>query len=210
MQDDIFMNESYHWPKYDHSPDKCLNKVRLYLKDLQETVKRSRGHTLCIQAGGHAGLWPIELAKHYQTVYTFEPEKILFRCIIENLKSHHKGGGEIIVSTKALGPEIKSSVKFKSHPSAGSWRIDESGKHEVEMITIDSLNLPACDAIFLDIEHYEIPALRGALETIRKFQPVLHVEVLKNEEQAMADFMKSINYKHALKVHCDHIYVPEK
>jgi FkbM family methyltransferase len=47
---------------------------------------------------------------------------------------------------------------------------------EVETITIDSLNLDKCDFIKLDIEGAEPLALSGAMETIKKFHPVILFE----------------------------------
>lgn len=44
-------------------------------------------------------------------------------------------------------------------------------------ITIDSLNLAACDYINLDVEGFEQAVLEGAKETIKKFRPILCVEI---------------------------------
>jgi hypothetical protein len=42
------------------------------------------------------------------------------------------------------------------------------------------LQLPACDLIQLDLEGYEVYALYGARETIRRHRPVLIVEINKS------------------------------
>lgn len=201
----IFINEGWYWPKYDKRPDKCLRKVTAFLNDISHAIELSNQKKCCIQAGGHAGIWPIELAKHYKNVFTFEPEKILFECMFNNALKEN--ASNIFMSPQALGPECKDA-KFKSHSSAGSWRIADDGDYDVHMVTIDSLNLKYCDAIFLDVEQYEIPVLQGALQTIKEFSPILHVEILAGEKDKMDDFMRSINYKHVIQTNSDHIYVP--
>jgi hypothetical protein len=47
----------------------------------------------------------------------------------------------------------------------------------IPMLTIDSLNLPDCSFIQLDVEYYELNVLRGALETIEKYKPVISCEL---------------------------------
>lgn len=202
MDNDIIINGGYRWPAYDHKPDKCLRMVRAGLHHSQSAINLCKDRKVCVQAGGHAGLWPVELSKYFGWVYTFEPEKTLFRCM------QHNAGmiKNITMSDQALGPCLEK-VKFKSHSSAGSWYVSENGEHEVDQISIDSLNLDACDAIFLDVEKYEIKVLSGAIQTIRKFNPVLHVEVLEGERRTMDQFMKAINYVYADSIGRDVIYV---
>lgn len=200
--DGIEWHEDYGvwFPSYDHKPKKCLARVRSGLRHSDHAIKIARAARACIQAGGHAGLWPQRLAGFFSTVYTFEPEKALFECMKRNVVQQN-----VIMSDKALGP-YAGRARFKAHCSAGSWRIDDAGKHEVDMITIDSLNLPACDAIFLDIEGFEIRALSGGYETIMKYQPVLHVEVLGGKREATDAFMRTIDYKPVHEIGNDVVY----
>jgi hypothetical protein len=59
------------------------------------------------------------------------------------------------------------TVKMRSAVSAGSWNIQRARQaHCASQITIDSLALKQCDALFLDVEAYEVEVLRGAAETI--------------------------------------------
>ena len=46
----------------------------------------------------------------------------------------------------------------------------------VPVMAIDQLALPACDLIMLDIEGDELPALRGAVQTINRYRPVIVAE----------------------------------
>jgi FkbM family methyltransferase len=51
-----------------------------------------------------------------------------------------------------------------------------SGLEEVDLITIDSLNLPSVGLIKLDIQGSELIALKGAAETIQRCRPVVLIE----------------------------------
>jgi FkbM family methyltransferase len=191
------------WPDYDHNPPKCFNKVRLQINAMDATIAASRGFDLCIQAGGHAGMWADQLARVYKRVVTFEPDPALFACMEKNLA----GRENIEMHEKALGREV-GTVLMMPHPSAGSWYVSERGRVFVEQTYIDSLDLPACDAIILDIEGYEAEALAGAAQTIKKFRPVLHLEILPRARDAIMKAVERFGYVFRVQVHSDSIFVP--
>jgi hypothetical protein len=55
--------------------------------------------------------------------------------------------------------------------------IEEVEHGEVEARAIDGLALPRVDFILMDCEGFELRALQGALATVRRFQPVMVIEV---------------------------------
>ena len=86
---------------------------------------------------------------------------------------------------------------------------DEKGYRAV--IPIDSLPLSSCDLIQLDIEGYELEALKGAKETIEKFNPVIVVELKElphapRKHKQCARYLNSLGYKEVGKVHRDVIF----
>lgn len=205
MDDKISYREDFGcwWPLYDHKPEKCFKIVQAFLSDMDFALSLVKDKSVCVQAGGHAGFWPNKLSGHFKTVYTFEPEKMLFECMRRNF-GHVQN---IIMSDKALGA-TQDIVHLMAHCSAGSWMVDPFGRHPVEQITIDSLNLPACGAIFLDIELYETEALKGARATIKKFKPILHLEVGASRLESMSEFMKEFDYRLIKDLGRDAVYGP--
>jgi FkbM family methyltransferase len=81
-------------------------------------------------------------------------------------------------------------------------------KRTVPMVTIDDEvgALGACDALFLDVERFEIAVLRGAIKTVERCSPVITVEVLKGEGPNIEAYMQSIGYSLRARVHNDRIY----
>ena len=53
---------------------------------------------------------------------------------------------------------------------------DTVNKNVTPIITIDSLNLSDVDLIHLDLEGYELFALQGAIETIKRYKPLIVLE----------------------------------
>ena len=52
-----------------------------YLKHVPEDRRR-----VCVQAGGHVGIYAVALAEHFDRVYTFEPEPENWECLCANLE----------------------------------------------------------------------------------------------------------------------------
>lgn len=192
-----------YWPDYDHSPPKTFNKVRMQINAMDATIAQSRGFDLCVQAGGHVGMWPDQLARVYKKVITFEPDPALFACMEKNLH-----GRENIQMIRAALSRERGELMMMPHPSAGSWYVSDQGRVRVMALAIDDANLPACDALILDIEGHETEALAGAAETIKKFRPVLHLEILKRHTEATQKAVADIGYRFFTQVHSDYIFVP--
>jgi FkbM family methyltransferase len=193
------------WPDYDHKPEKCKQFVDHGLPAIDVAVQRCRGAEVAVQAGGHAGFWPKRLREIFRKVYTFEPEPILYECMVRNTASSEPGAGTVYFYPLGLGAEV-GRARFKSHVSAGSWRVDPAGEYEIELTTVDSLELPACDAIFLDIEGYEAKALIGARKTVARYKPVILCELLPRSAEAIEAWMHVNGYKQVARFGRDGIY----
>lgn len=143
---------------------KGLGIIRNALKYLPKTDRR-----MAIQAGGHLGLWPKTLAQSFQHVYTFEAHEENFSCLRANV--HEKN---ITVKYAALGFE-PGTVGIRTTKTTGSHFVKHEGGN-CPVVTIDGLRLSRIDALFLDIEGYELFALHGAIETLKNLRPVVVCE----------------------------------
>src|SRR5581483_871522 len=75
----------------------------------------------------------------------------------------------------ALGHESGfTGLERQYYDNVGMHRIKDNGP--IPVVALDSMNLPACDLLALDVEQYEVHALRGAYETIERCSPVIVCE----------------------------------
>ena len=161
-------------------------------------LKYCRNFDVVIQAGGNQGLYPRLFSKYFKTVYTFEPDSYNFHCLVNNCQQDN-----IFKIQAALGPESKL-ISISGEPgmtNSGTITV----QHQfglVPQVTIDSFNFTAVDLIQLDIEGYEAESLKGALQTIEKFRPVVSCE--RNDGNLLIER----GYKHVTSVGADQIYVP--
>ncbi len=162
---DMIERRGFFWPPSD---DWCWRVIHDELPDLDVAVGLARGRQLAVQAGGNVGVWAAHLAKSFGQVITVEPMAENYACLVKNIPanvSHQLAGfGE---KPGTIGMETVQG-------NAGAHYVRSDGG--ISVITIDSLDLPACDLICLDVEGYEPMALRGAEQTIRKYRPVIQIE----------------------------------
>lgn len=192
--------------------DKAVKYALRDLPTLDKAVALASGRTAAVQAGGNLGVWPDWLSRVFATVYTFEPAPDLFpiltaqACAPNVIKFQAALGCErTLIATSADRDDGKNSHPGVTHVS---------GPGTVPTLRIDDLGLQVCDLIALDLEGYELFALRGAVETVHRCRPVILVEINGRCERfgVMADqvrgWLASACYRLVFREHSDEVYVP--
>ncbi len=114
-------------------------------------------------------------------VYAFEPQRLPFQMLcgnaavngLTNVRALHKAAGAQDGTARIAAPAWDEAHNF------GAVAIGDAtsgGGEKVEVIALDSLELPGCRLIKVDVEGMEPDVIRGARETVRKYQPYLFVE----------------------------------
>jgi FkbM family methyltransferase len=191
------------WPDFEHNPEELFKYMLRRVTDVDVAMQHVRTKGVAVQAGGYIGLWPRRLAKFFELVYTFEPVPELFECLKLNTDRYCPG---VIATNALLGPSSGTAQYVMK--SGGRTTAINGGDRHAGQYCIDELDLVRCDAIYLDVERYELEVLKGAEETIRKFKPVVTLEVKEDTQQEFTDFMRARGYSLAAKVHADAVYVP--
>ena len=153
-----------------------------------------------VQAGGACGMYPRIFSNYFKTVYTFEPDPLNFFTLVVNCQKDN-----IIKMQAALGDKhTMIQVARLTNQNVGMNRVVENDVGIVPQLMIDDLKLTACDFIQLDVELYEIYALRGAVETIKKFRPVIAVENRNDDIDTL--LINELGYKIYAQSQMDTIY----
>lgn len=167
-------------------------------------VRHAPDRRCIVQAGGNVGAFPLALAKDFNLVVTFEPDPTNYVCLEHNTR--RKG---IEAHQAALGEKsARCSMVVVDKENCGAHQV-KVGKGQIDVCTIDSLDLSACGAIWLDIEGAELAALKGAQATIRKFAPIVITEEkgLGGEpEGAIAAFLATLGYRETSRRFNDRLY----
>lgn len=189
------------WPDQEHKVRELFLYQLRRVTDVDVAVKLCRTTGVCVQAGGFLGMWPRRLAKFFEYVHTFEPVPYAYECLKKNV-AHLP---QVICTNAALTNKV-GITKFQVL-TGGRSMPDVAGAEPVATVTIDSLDLIRCDAIFLDVERSELAALDGAAKTIERFSPVVTLEVKDDTARAFDEYMARLGYERKAFVHADAIYV---
>lgn len=203
---DYRLEQGFFWPKGDKH---CAEIIFSHRANLRQAMAYVRKADVAVQAGGNCGVWPVEMAKAFEAVYTFEPDHENFACLTLNTR----GLPNVIKMQAALGDARGTVGLIYEDRNCGATRV--TGRGNIPVLRIDDLGLRKCDLIYLDIEGKELSALSGARKTIADMKPVIVVEdkglsshygVPKGE---VVNWLKqNFDYAVAKQLHWDTVLVP--
>lgn len=85
-------------------------------------------------------------------------------------------------------------LKFDACNEFIGQNIDYGNTQKVPLISIDSLELKRVDFIKIDVEKMELEVLKGAENTIAHCKPVLVIEVIKSDKEAIKMCLKEYEF----------------
>ncbi|NBR26242.1 MAG: FkbM family methyltransferase [Micrococcales bacterium] len=159
-----------------------------------------------VDGGANIGFFTVPVAHRTQgrnnRIIAFEPQRQLFQALggslaingYDHVYLHNCGLGA--EPGKAQLPAVDYSIAqdFGTVSLNDKTTVDEHGwmtDRVVDVTSVDAMALPRLDFFKLDVEGYEVPALTGALDTIRKHRPWIWVEYFitgaEPIKQALAD-----------------------
>lgn len=125
---------------------------------------------VCVDAGANAGyysnLFGYKGASH---IYTFEPiERLLEICRKSSVINGRYGGGTYHLYNKGLSDRAGYIGFTEGLEENGGSHIDPRSPESIEIITLDSLDIPEVHFMKIDVEGHEPQVLRGAKQTIAR------------------------------------------
>ena len=125
-------------------------------------------------------------------VYAFEP--VLENFLLAKLCIQRNELSNVILWNAGLGrslsvARVDTGKKERTH-RGGVSEIAETGQL-TSLVTIDSMSLENVSVIQLDIEGFELEALNGGLETIKKNRPTILIE---DNSRNCAQFLENLGY----------------
>ncbi len=164
-----------------------------------------------VDGGAHYGTWSIPMAEKFKEVISFEARGDIHQCLIKNLEQYPNAE----VLNNAIGDRFDNvEIGIGKHKGKlGNSGIQTIiGPGNVPMIPIDSLELQSLGFLKLDIEGYELFALKGAKETLSRCKPVvIFEENFRCNEHGVdigesGKFLESLGATLIESLRADHIY----
>jgi FkbM family methyltransferase len=130
-------------------------------------------------------------------VLAFEPQRIVFQMLCANLALN--GIEHVDAHWAAVGsaPGRITVPRLAGTERANFGGLAVGGEHgdAVRLLTLDNLELPACDFLKIDVEGMERDVVLGARETIRRTRPVISAENDREEKSpALVELLWELDY----------------
>ena len=213
MKDKITLkDDKWIWPIIDENSWKGQNE----LKDLvNHIIPHVKNKNVMVQAGGNCGFLLNTFVPHFNIIYTFEPDPVNFYCLNRNVDSTNVIKMQSCLGNISQTVNVQQLIRPERLHDIGGTHVNGDGY--IPTIILDNLNLPDCNLIQLDIEGYELNALLGAIETIKKFRPVLCIEFCEKwlnryntNGEAVHKLLDDLNYKLIDSYGVDKIFIPNE
>ncbi|MFA6075239.1 MAG: FkbM family methyltransferase [Negativicutes bacterium] len=194
--------------KLDAYVGKSLNNYGEFSEGEFELFKQIvREGNIILEIGANIGAHTVALSRivgQSGTVFAFEPQRLVFQVLAGNLAinsitntfCYQKAVGELPGTLMVPLLDFEKENNWGGL-SLGSWEQGEV----VDVITVDSMDLPFCHFIKIDVEGMELDVLKGAKQTIDKYQPIMYVENDREEKSvALIKYLLMLGYE--LYWHC--------
>ena len=155
-----------------------------------------------LEIGANLGAHTVLLAKAagpLGVVHAFEPQRTVFQILcanvalnaLDNVYAHHAAVG------RAAATIHVPRLNYAAFQNFGGLSLGGYSEGDcVPVITADSLQLPACHMLKIDVEGMEGDVIAGAEQTLRRFAPALYVENDRQEKSAaLIEQLLALDYR---------------
>ena len=167
---------------------------------------------IIIDAGAHIGWYSLNFAKRFPSskIYSFEPIKSTFEVLERNIKRNKFSNIFALNYGFSSKEEEKELYYFKGGSAIASIEnlISHGNAEKIKCLfktlddVVEELNMSSVDFIKCDIEGAELFFLQGAEKTIKKFKPIILIEIYEDwckkcgyTSRDIIDILFSMNYQ---------------
>jgi FkbM family methyltransferase len=175
-------------------------KVFLHLNKEIMKLLRLKNKIVMIDIGAHVGKYTIHFAKLFKSlkIIAIEPIPTNFIILWKNIKINNI---ENVIPLKFacidIDKEIQFHISLKSYAHSLAKR-ETSISLMVKGRSLDSIvnemQLESIDILKIDVEGAEPMVLRGGLNTIKKYKPIIFIEISPSNYNLVARILKECNY----------------
>jgi FkbM family methyltransferase len=169
------------WVRNHIVANSCVYEYHI-IKQLKDTINKSN---FIVDVGANIGCHTISYGMFNSSakIWAFEPQKKLFeilernvqRNLLRNVELFNCGVGHMSMELELDPVEIMDNDQISGGYNKAGLGIGKGGE-KMNIITLDSLNLPGLDYMKIDVEGAEGLVIMGARETIKKYKPVIFFE----------------------------------
>ena len=201
------MINGWQFPEYESrvvcAVDENGNSVYKGLSHVYKALEHVKKFGIAVDVGANVGLISVPLTKKFSKVISIECVPNTFECLEYNLsKCSNSVCYNFALSDQTGVIDVAIPQHNGTTVSSGWASISQDRKNsfeekvviKVETRTLDSLNLEGLDFLKIDVEQAELMVVKGAINTIKKFKPVIEFENKRGENKSVLELLESNGY----------------
>jgi FkbM family methyltransferase len=156
---------------------------------------------IAVDVGANVGLWAKPLTEKFKHVIAFEPLEQVYSCLESNVQNLN-----VEIHKYALG-NVNDNVEmiYDSENTGGSF-VSKVGTGNIVIKRMDDLDLPKFGLLKIDCERHELEVLKGAIDTILKYKPIIVCEQQADTNECAGMYLKSFGAREITNVRKDYIF----
>lgn len=167
------------------------------LEDIRKRIGRNK---TIIDVGANIGNHTIYFSKicNAKKVISFEPQKNIFSILKKNVELNNCSKN-VKLYNMGIGEQYQhADVEVIDINNYGSSRLKKDSDGSVEINTLDNMaynKFGKIDMLKIDVEGMELEVLKGSINILKKYKPLIYVEAASNVEfENASKFLKKYNY----------------
>jgi FkbM family methyltransferase len=169
---------------------------------------------VALDCGANLGVHTVEWAKHmtgWGVVMAFEAQERIYYALAGNIAINNCFNARAVNAAVTSEPGAMKIPRpnYLVNSSFGSLELkqrdntefigqpidySEQNMTEVRAITLDSYNFQRIDLIKIDVEGMELDVLAGAARSIAANRPIMLIEVMKTDANALRAWLEKLGY----------------
>ncbi len=185
VQQCIYNSKSYFEQNFLEFVDKYLNKNSTII-DIGANI------------GNHTLYWANE--SHAKKIYAFEPIPYIFKILKKNIEINNLKNRVILYNIGLADKQENGEIKSFCKQNFGGTRLrvlKSNTKDIIPLNTLDSFNIieDNIDLLKIDVEGMDFEVLSGALNTIKKYKPIIMIESFPDSLKKSNSFLNNLGYE---------------
>lgn len=198
-----FNNTKVYVPNYpvDFIQQTIVDKNQYYEQDLLESLDDYIPDNAVItdigsNIGNHTLYWLLSSSKNVQKVYAFEPVKNTFDILSKNIGLNNLQNKAILFNCGLFDKNTNGEIKSYSVDNIGGTHLKE-GNGDILLKRLDDIefNEEKIDFIKIDVEDLELEVLKGGINFLNKYKPVIFIESFEDYYPKVHEFLTENNYE---------------
>lgn len=192
--------------QYNSITNILITKGRYEEKELALVCRNLSTGAVFFDVGANVGVYSLSVAWTFDTVeiHAFEPVPEIICEFKDNLSRNHIDSSKITINPLAVG-DVDGWVFITTDYHSSNYITDshsEQKRIRVRCTTLDNYvkekAIKRLDSIKIDVEGRELAVLKGAKETLKRFRPIVLVELFEKPsnffDRKVDGFRETINF----------------